>query len=81
MKKLLLIFILQFCFTISAVAQFQTPTPLSICDDNNDQFATFNLASKIPEILGGSSANDYVVNFYPSFNYSIIYSINIKKIT
>jgi len=71
MKKLLLVFILQFCFTISAVAQFQTPVPLEVCDDNNDQFASFNLASKIPEILGNLSANDYVVNFYPSFNDAI----------
>ena len=66
MKKLLLIFILQFCFTISAVAQFQTPVPLEVCDDNNDQFGIFDLTTKISEILGNENPNNYIVNFYPS---------------
>lgn len=66
MKKLLLSFILLFCISISAVAQIQTPVPLEVCDDNNDQFALFDLASKIPEILGTENPNENVVSFHQS---------------
>jgi hypothetical protein len=62
-KQLLFLFLL---LNSTLFAQFQTPTPLNVCDDNNDGFATFDLTSKIPEILGNANPNDYIVNFYPS---------------
>ncbi|TDP58691.1 DUF7619 domain-containing protein [Flavobacterium dankookense] len=67
MKKQLLFFVL-LCLSFVSHAQFQTPTPLVVCDDNNDQFSTFDLTTKIPEILGNENPNDYNVNFYSSFS-------------
>ena len=32
-----------------------TPTPLEVCDDNNDGFALFNLSLKTAEITGGNA--------------------------
>ena len=68
MKKYLPILLL--IFSITANAQFQTSyTPINQCDDNNDQFAVFNLGTVIPEIL--SSVSDpwnYVFSFHPSYS-------------
>lgn len=61
MTKLLLLLL----FTISANAQFQSVySPLEQCDDNNDQFAVFDLTQLIPQILAPVNANDYSVSFY-----------------
>lgn len=40
------------------------PTPLQICDDNNDGFAVFDLTTKNFEILGALSASGYTVEYY-----------------
>lgn len=53
-------------FNLTAFAQFQTPSSYDLCDDNNDQFATFDLTTKIPEILGGENPTNYTVVFYSS---------------
>lgn len=42
------------------------PTPLQICDDNNDGFAVFDLSTKNFEILGALPAIDYTVQYYPT---------------
>ncbi|MGC4040528.1 MAG: T9SS type A sorting domain-containing protein [Flavobacterium sp.] len=61
MKKLLLFLL----FTISASAQFAaTYPPFEVCDDNNDQFAVFDLSSMIPMILSGENPNNYTVTFH-----------------
>jgi hypothetical protein len=61
MKKLLLFLL----FTVSVTAQFQTSYPnFNLCDDNNDGFSTFDLTSRIPEILNGFNPNDYTVTFH-----------------
>ncbi|OAB78577.1 T9SS type A sorting domain-containing protein [Cochleicola gelatinilyticus] len=39
-----------------------TPTPLKVCDVNSDGFASFNLASKNSEIIGGES--DITITYY-----------------
>ncbi|MFN7012817.1 MAG: T9SS type A sorting domain-containing protein [Bacteroidia bacterium] len=63
MKKLLLLLL----FTITANAQFQNAyPPISECDDNNDQFAVFDLTQLIPQILAPVNASDYSVSFYTS---------------
>ncbi len=38
------------------------PTPLEVCDDDNDGFFVFNLRDKDTEITGGAS--DVVINYY-----------------
>jgi len=40
------------------------PEPLSICDDNGDGFAVFDLTLKDPEILNGLDPADYSVEYY-----------------
>ncbi len=62
-KQLLFLFLL---FSSTLFAQFQTPTPYSVCDDNNDLFGTFDLTTKIQEILGNENPNDYTVTFFSS---------------
>lgn len=42
----------------------QDPTPLEVCDPNNDGFQQFDLAVKIPEILGALNPSLYTVTFY-----------------
>jgi gliding motility-associated-like protein len=42
-----------------------TPTPLEVCDDNNDGFATFNLTLKTAEIMG--STPGLVVTYHETF--------------
>lgn len=64
MKKLLLL--LLFCITASAQFQSAYP-PIEQCDDNNDQFAVFDLAQLIPTILANVNPGDYTVTFYNSF--------------
>lgn len=64
MKKLLLFLL----FTITSNAQFQTAySPISQCDDNNDQFAVFDLTQLTPTILAPVSPNDYTVTYFQSF--------------
>jgi hypothetical protein len=41
-----------------------TPTPLEVCDDNDDGFAEFDLTSKDTEILGGETG--VVISYYQS---------------
>jgi hypothetical protein len=64
MKNLLLLFF----FTITANAQFQNAyPPLQVCDDNNDQFAVFDLTQLTPTILAAVNPGDYTVTYYDSF--------------
>jgi hypothetical protein len=64
MKKLLLLFL----FTISANAQFQNAyPPINLCDDNNDQFAVFDLTQLTPTILAAVNSNDYTVIYFDSY--------------
>ncbi len=47
-----------------AQVELQQPTPLDVCDDNNDGFSVFDLTVKTPEILGSLNPNDYIVTFH-----------------
>lgn len=40
------------------------PTPLEVCDNNNDGIAVFNIDSKNAEILGSLSSSQYTVTYY-----------------
>jgi large repetitive protein len=42
------------------------PTPLQVCDDNNDTFGVFDLTTKVSEILGVLNPSDYSVAFHSS---------------
>lgn len=54
-------------------AQINTQiTPYYACDDDNDQAATFDLTTKIPEILGSLNPNDYTVTFWESGSVDFI---------
>lgn len=67
------------CYTITSfdlivinnVFPINNPTPLSACDTNNNLFETFDLTVKNSEILGALNPNDYVVQYYSSFNDAI----------
>ncbi len=52
--------IVNFSLTVFALPTIVNPTPLSTCSDNN--FAVFNLNSKITEITSNNSG--YIVKFY-----------------
>lgn len=43
------------------------PTPLQLCDTNNDGFEAFDLTSKIPEVLGALNPANYTITFHTSF--------------
>jgi uncharacterized repeat protein (TIGR01451 family) len=70
MRKLYLLLLLFTTFTGFAFSPpvIQNPTPLEICDENNDGFATFDLTVKIPEVLGALDAGLYTVTFYETLN-------------
>ncbi len=63
MMKSILLFLL---FSTVAFAQvpLETPTPLGLCDDNNDGFSVFDLTVKTSEILGDLNPVDYQVTFH-----------------
>src|SRR5690606_16321536 len=43
------------------------PTPLVVCDLENNSIETFDLTTKIPEILNGLNPADYTVTFHLTF--------------
>lgn len=62
-KQLLFLF---FCVQAMLWAQpsIVNPTPLNVCDTNNDGFEVFNLTSKNAEILGTLNPTDYTVAYF-----------------
>ncbi|MEO5775507.1 MAG: T9SS type A sorting domain-containing protein [Flavobacterium sp.] len=66
MKKLYFILLLftgyiGFAFSPPVI---QTPTTYYVCDVNNDQFETFDLTTKTPEILGALDPTLYMVMYF-----------------
>ncbi|WP_162126277.1 T9SS type A sorting domain-containing protein [Flavobacterium phycosphaerae] len=63
MKKLyfLLLLMANFAFAQPPIA---SPSPYQLCDLGNDGVETFDVSSKIDEILNGLDYNLYTVNFY-----------------
>ncbi|GMN08188.1 T9SS C-terminal target domain-containing protein [Croceitalea sp. MTPC5] len=43
-----------------------TPTDLSVCDDDNDGQASFDLGATLPEIIGAQNAGDLVISYHGS---------------
>ena len=67
MKKLLLLFILFFSTSILMAQTFTQPTQYNtVCDDNNDGFASFYLGEITYEILGNLNASDYTITHHSS---------------
>lgn len=65
-QKLLNLFFL-FTITFSTFAQVANqPSPLEICDDNNDGFASFNLTILDAEVLGSQNSVDFTVTYHLS---------------
>jgi uncharacterized repeat protein (TIGR01451 family) len=64
MRKLFLVVAVMLSGFAFAQPIINTPTPLQVCDDGLSGFGTFNLQSKIPEILGTLNAADHTVRFY-----------------
>ena len=74
MKKLICIIVL--ILSQYAIAQGPTitdPTPLQVCDSNNNGFASFDLTSKNAEILGSLNPNEYSVSYHLSFVEAVLY--------
>lgn len=70
MKKMLLWCLL----LLSSISFAQVNTQISpyySCDDDNDHVATFDLTTKIPEILSNVNATDYTVTFWEIGNFEI----------
>ena len=63
MKKLLLLMLL-FTVTVKAEIIINNPTPIVVCDDNNDGFSNFDLTTRTSEILGSLSPSDYILTYY-----------------
>src|SRR6478672_11259642 len=40
------------------------PSPINICDNNDDGYEVFDLASVIPQVLGSLDGSAYTVSFY-----------------
>jgi len=66
MKKLLLTFTL-ILFVLNASSQVANqPSPLSVCDDDFDESAMFDLTFSDNEILGGQNPSDFIVTYHES---------------
>ncbi|WP_291128341.1 DUF7619 domain-containing protein [Flavobacterium sp. UBA7682] len=64
MKKLLLLLL----FAVTANAQFLPSYPtISQCDDNNDQYAVFDLTQLTSQILAAVVESNYTITYYPSY--------------
>ncbi len=63
MNKLLLLFLL---VSLNIYAQIPPllPPPMGTCDDNNDGFASFDLSSRIPMLLGGMDPTTTTISFH-----------------
>ena len=64
MKKTLLLLFLFLNFSIYAQIPPLLPPPLNCCDNNNDGFGSFDLASRIPALLNGMNPATTTVSFY-----------------
>ncbi len=49
-------------------AQITSPTPLEVCDDDNDGFSIFDLESKNAEILGSNDPLNYNVLYFETLS-------------
>jgi hypothetical protein len=71
MKKLLL-FVFLFTFSIG-FSQINTQvTPLTVCDDNNDGFAVFDLAVKNTEILMNLNPAIHTVSYHETLSDAVL---------
>lgn len=73
MKKLICIIVLILSqYVIAQPPSITDPTPLSVCDTNNDGFESFDLTSKNAEILGSLNPNEYSVSYHLSFSEAVL---------
>mgnify|MGYP003630626597 CR=1 FL=1 len=64
-------FLLVFALSITSYAQVANqPSPLNVCDDDNDGFATFDLTILDAEVLGTQNANDYTVTYHELLSHA-----------
>jgi hypothetical protein len=78
MKKLLLLFL----FALSQYVMTQpptivSPTPLSVCDTNNDGLESFDLTSKNAEILGNLNPAAFSVSYHSGSIAAAFLNINV----
>ena len=67
MKKLICIIVLILSqYVIAQPPSITDPTPLSVCDTNNDGFESFDLTSKNAEILGSLNPLQFSVTYHGS---------------
>ena len=65
MKKLICIIVLILSqYVIAQPPSITDPTPLSVCDTNNDGFESFDLLSKNAEILGSLNPLQFSVSYH-----------------
>ena len=64
MKKVLLLLFLFLCVSVNAQIPPLQPPPLFSCDDNNDGFGLFDLASRIPSLLNGLNPATTQISFH-----------------
>ncbi len=65
MRTLLFILLFVTSFTYAVVPpSINNPTPLEVCDSDNNSYEEFDLTTKNAEILGALNANDHTVNYY-----------------
>jgi len=51
---------------VNRLPEIASVTPYEICDNDTDGFASFDLTTKVPEILGTQTNPPYTVKFYPT---------------
>ncbi|MGV3695689.1 T9SS type A sorting domain-containing protein [Flavobacterium sp.] len=65
MKKALLLLIFLLSFTVNAqMPTIPPPPPMFACDDNNDGFASFDLSSRIPNLIGQMNPATTTLSFH-----------------
>lgn len=71
LKKLYLLFLLYAGIGFAQPTLFvETPTPLTVCDYEDEGFETFDLTVKNQEILNGWNSDEYSVFYYESLSNS-----------
>lgn len=60
----------QTTIVVSPVPQVTQPTPMTLCDENDNGIALFNLEAKNTEIIGSQDTADFLITYHTTLEYA-----------